>query len=456
MEGVSTDFPRISLFACEELADNSAFVTGQSAVGRAMSVLNRTLEQWFASFPLLEDVVAYREVLWQPDSLAPASEMLSRLPFGLSAMEDAANRLERFRPLVAELFPETAMAGGLIESEIRKIPHMGQAIGYDGRLLIKLDSDLPIAGSVKARGGIYEILKLAERVACSELGFGFDADYRLLATPAYRQVFSEREVVVGSTGNLGLSIGMTSARLGFRVTVHMSADAKQWKKDLLRANGVSVVEYREDYSKAVEEGRKQALANPKAHFVDDENSMDLFMGYSVAALRLHSQLESMKLLPSIAEPLDVYLPCGVGGAPGGITFGLKHVFGDAVRCWLVEPTHSPCMLIGLMTGEHDRVSVQDFGLDNRTAADGLAVGRASKFAGKMIEKLVSGVMTVSDERLNPWTRQLYETENLFIEPSAAASFIGPLKRSDAKFALVWATGGRLVPKDIRDGVLKAS
>ena len=419
-----------------------------------MMILDRSLEQWLADFPLLAEVIAYREVVWQPASFQSASAVLPTLPYGMADIQEAANRLERFRPLIMRLFPETEAAGGLIESKLKAIPAMAAAMGYPGQLLIKLDSDLPIAGSVKARGGIYEILKLAETIACRELGFTWNHDYATLADPVYRQAFSAWEVVVGSTGNLGLSIGMVSARLGFKVTVHMSADAKPWKKNMLRANGVSVIEYADDYSRAVEEGRKQALANPKSHFVDDENSTDLFMGYSVAALRLKAQLGAMKVAPTLQEPLDVFLPCGVGGAPGGITFGLKHVFGDAVRCWLVEPTHSTCMLIGLLTGQHDKVSVQDFGLDNRTEADGLAVGRPSKFAGKMIEPLISGVVTVADERLILWTRQLHETEGLFIEPSAAASFVGPLRLPDSAYSLVWATGGSLVPPDVRAGILK--
>jgi len=420
----------------------------------------------------LKSVSQLNEILWINKNQKSFLEAEAIINIGSAPIDDAEYRLNKFAPLIEKLFPETKISRGIIESPLNEIGNMkkkleiSNKVQISGNLFLKMDSHLAIAGSVKARGGIYEVLKYAESIALKNKLITEEDDYSLLTEKKFRDLFSRYTIQVGSTGNLGLSIGITSATLGFNVKVHMSSDAKQWKKDLLRSKGAEVVEYNSDYSKAVEEGRRLSDLDPMSYFVDDENSMNLFLGYSVAARRLDKQLKDMEITVDENHPLFAYIPCGVGGAPGGITYGLKTVYKDNVHCFFVEPTHACCMLIGMASGLHDKISVQDLGLDGKTHADGLAVGRPSKLVGKMMDHILSGIFTIDDYKLYDNMRSLYETENIKIEPSACAAFQGPVMlesteegkayiiehqlkdKMNNSVHIAWATGGSLVPEEI--------
>ena len=225
---------------------------------------DKPMRDWAAQYPVLADVIAAKPTLWINEALPFFADAEAFIDFNRADVKDAADRLDRFRPYIARTFPETAITGGRIESPLRPLPAMHTAIEDHykttlfGKLFVKLDSHLPISGSIKARGGIYEILKFAETTAISNGLLKKSDTYALLDSDQCRELFSHYSIVVGSTGNLGLSIGIIGAKLGFQVTVHLSAEAKQWKKQLLREMGVSIVEHVSDYSGAVARGREQA------------------------------------------------------------------------------------------------------------------------------------------------------------------------------------------------------
>ena len=430
-----------------------------NAQSKERIISGKTLAQWIKETPVIESIVKGEEVLWLNGGKKDFLKAIKRSELNEKDVKDASDRLKRFANYFKKVFPETLKTGGLLESPLHFIPKMQEELEkkygekINGDLLIKLDSHLAVSGSIKARGGIYEVLYFAEKIAFAKGGLKETDDYALLDSEYYKKLFSKYEIAVGSTGNLGLSIGIISAKLGFKVTVHMSHDAKQWKKDMLRAKGVKVIEYESDYSVAVENGRKAAEKNEFCHFVDDENSRTLFLGYAVAAERIKKQFDEQGITVSKEKPLYVYLPCGVGGGPGGVAFGLKLAFGDNAHCFFAEPTHSCCMMLGMATGLHNKVSVNDFGIDNKTIADGLAVGRASGFVGKEMQPFIDGCYLVSDERMSALLKMIADTENIKLEPSALAGMFGPVMLSEKLgklpegYHLVWATGGSMVPED---------
>jgi len=428
--------------------------------------------------PASGDVTSARPTLWVNPLYRKGAIDDPSLPIRPEDVEAARANWQRLAPLLETCFPELAATGGVIRSDLIELTGLRQTIGYGdaefGTLFVKADSALPVAGSIKARGGVYEVFVFAEQLARRE-GFLKDGqDIRQLAGPEAKAFFSRYTIAVGSTGNLGLSVGIAARALGFKATVHMSSDAKAWKVERLRNLGVEVVRHDADYTSAVENARIAAEADPTIYFVDDEQSRQLFLGYSVAAMELAKQLEDRGLAVDAGRPLFLYLPCGIGGAPGGVTYGAKAVFGDNVHCFFVEPVQSPCALVQMMSGSKELVSVYDVGLTNKTEADGMAVARMSALVATVMRNMLAGVFRVDDPSLFRWLLLAHETQGIRLEPSATAGFAGPefivkhprgrefcdrqgiVDRLPQATHIIWTTGGSFVPQQQFENFLQTA
>jgi len=398
----------------------------------------------------LDALRAGKPAVWMRESPAGVEALSGAV--GPDAVQAAAARFARFAPTLALLFAESGW-DGLIRSELLDYPDTDDM----PLCLVKADHDLPMTGSIKARGGVHGLLCFIEAIALDYGLVGPDGNYAALAGPGARRIFADHRVIVASTGNLGYSVGLVARAFGMAADVHMSREAKSWKKERLRRLGANVLEQDCDYGGTVARARAAALGVPRSTFIDDENSRDLLVGYAVAANELQEQLGQRHVIPRTERPIVLYLPCGIGGAPGGITLGTKLLFGNRAICVFVEPVASACAMVALASGSSEPPSVYEYGMNNRTLADGLAAPRASKLMMDSVGAAVDAVVAVEDSDILAWTRRAWREGGLRLEPSAAAAFaaINPFRAAakDRGWAIehaihiAWTTGGSRLPDE---------
>jgi D-serine dehydratase len=387
----------------------------------------------------------HRTAVWLREAIAGADALSDAV--SPAEVDAAAARMQRFAPTLASLFAHENW-DGQIRSELLDFPTGDPARTW----LVKGDHALPMTGSIKARGGVHELLCIIENLL-EHAGLGIAQS----TSPQARDLFSRHTVAVASTGNLGYSIGVVARAFGLGAEIHMSSDAKPWKKDRLRQLGATLVEHACDYSETITRARNAAAGRPDTVFIDDEGSRDLLTGYAVAAGEVAAQLADRGLVINAQRKLVAYLPCGVGGAPGGIAYGLKRLFDANVVIVFVEPLASPCMMVALATSSAEPKSVYDYGCDNDTIADGLAVPRASRLVLSAVGGAIDAAVAVPDAAMVEWVRTAWSAADLRLEPSAAASlaahesFMTSVATApgwpDLREAvhLFWATGGSKLP-----------
>ncbi|MCL1889933.1 MAG: D-serine ammonia-lyase, partial [Desulfovibrionaceae bacterium] len=309
---------------------------------------------------------------------------------------------------------------------------------------------------VKDRGGVYEVLKLAESLAIYAEKLKWTDDYAKLADSEMREFYSQFSLSIISGSSLGLAAGLIGKALGFRAMAHISAGTEQWKKEALRAGGIELAEHQGGYEEMLKSAYEAAQKDSRCFLISEPaSSRDMLLGYAVAGVELKEQLAAQGIEVNTAHPLYVYLPCSSGLEASGLCLGLKFVFLNNVRCFLAEPVHAPVVSLGLGTGLFDHVSTREIGLDGKSIACAMAYDRPSKLTCQVLRNILDGCVTVDDKVLLRLLALLRKYERIKVEPAAVAglaayivvAYSGQGRRFEQGTHVMWFNSGGFMPEE---------
>ncbi|MGH8467271.1 MAG: D-serine ammonia-lyase, partial [Pseudomonas sp.] len=84
--------------------------------------LEKPVDAWCQTHPLIADLVALRPTCWFNPQLAASAQALGDVPLGAQDVREASERLQRFAPFIQSAFPETSASKGIIESPLLALP----------------------------------------------------------------------------------------------------------------------------------------------------------------------------------------------------------------------------------------------------------------------------------------------------------------------------------------------
>jgi len=231
--------------------------------------------------------------------------------------------------------------------------------------------------------------------------FKFRGAYnRIASLPASER---ERGVVAFSSGNHAQAVALAAALLEVDATIVMPADAPSLKLAATRGYGAEVVAYdrytedREAIARRLAQERGLTLVPP----FDDPL---VIAGQGTAALELVEE----------AGPLEgLLVPVSGGGLIAGCAIAIKASCPEA-RVVGVEPEAGDDFRRSLDAGHRITIDVP------RTIADALQVTAPGELPFEIAQRLLDGIVTVSDGELIAAMRFSFERLKLVLEPGGAA------------------------------------
>ena len=258
----------------------------------------------------------------------------------------------------------------------------------DGKVLIKPEC-LQVTGSFKIRGAYNHLSQLTDKQASNG-------------------------VVAWSSGNHAQGVAAAGAMLGIQTTIVMPEDAPRAKLENTRRLGGEVVTY-DRYTGDREIIAKQIAAERDAELVPSYDHEHIIAGQGTVGLEMAADAIEMGL------PLDqVLIPCGGGGLSSGSALALKSRFPD-VAVYAVEPVDFDDTARSFAANE--RVRIDD---SARSICDALQTPMPGELTFEINKRLLSGVLTVSDDEVRAAIRFAFKNLKLVVEPGGAVALAAVL------------------------------
>jgi threonine dehydratase len=278
----------------------------------------------------------------------------------------------------------------------------------DRPLWIKPENLQPI-GAFKVRGAFSAIGNLAESVRT-------------------------RGVVAYSSGNHAQAVAYAAAVYGIPATIVMPKETPTVKVHATRGHGAEVVlceaGQRERVAAEVLEQTGGVLVPPFDH-------PDIIAGQGTIGLEIAEDLPAVE---------NVLVPVSGGGLASGIGTAIKALCPQA-RVFGVEPELAADTAEGLTKGHRVDWPIEE---RNRTIADGLR-SQPSELTFAHLQKVLDGIITVSEREIESAVRELAARTHLISEPSGAVALAAYRQGQTPPGRTVMVlSGGNIDPRALTD------
>ena len=275
-----------------------------------------------------------------------------------------------------------------------------------GTVLLKPEC-LQVAGAFKIRGAYNRLSQLSEAQA-------------------------SKGVVAWSSGNHAQGVAAAGAMLGIQTAIVMPEDAPKAKLANTRRLGGEVITY-DRYTEDREAIARKIAAERGAALVPSYDHEHIIAGQGTVGLEIANDSIGLGLVPD-----QVLIPCGGGGLSSGSASALKSRLPN-VDIYAVEPENFDDTARSFQTGIRERIDDSA-----RSICDALQSPMPGELTFEINQRLLAGVLTVSDAEVRSAIRFAFRNLKLVVEPGGAVALAavlsGKLQTSGKTTAIVLSGG----------------